>query len=189
MTKEELDLIEEAKHGNREAFSKLYNKHYSLIRYVIFDATKDAELTQDLMSITFMKAYSKLHYFVNDFSFSAWLKTIAINTVIDYMRKRNRRPFNVHVDADDSNIQLESKEKNVEEDIIHTEDLATLKEAFAKLRTRYRNLLECKYFKHYSYAEISAELHIPIGTVKSDLNKAKKRLKYFFNQLSNSNKS
>lgn len=181
-------LVNEAKQGNKKSFTKLYNMYYRLIRYIIYNAVKDEELTKDLLSITFVKAYERIHYYVEDISFEAWLKTIAINSVIDNARKIKRSPISVSVDDEDNIIQLPT-DSDPEKDITHIEDLEILKQALTKLRSKYRNLLEYRYFRNYSYDQLSAELHIPIGTVKSDLNKAKHRLRYYFEQISNSNKS
>ena len=86
MTDKEKSLIDQAKHGSKEAVAQLYNRYYRLIRYIIYDAVKDDDLTADLLSTTFVKAYERLNYFVESISFEAWLKTIAINTVIDYVK-------------------------------------------------------------------------------------------------------
>jgi RNA polymerase sigma-70 factor (ECF subfamily) len=188
MKEEEKILIEQAKHGDKEAFSQLYNKYWRLIRYIIYDAIKDDDITADLLSITFIKAYERLDYFVESISFEAWLKTIAINTVIDYVRKKKREQNNYSIDNEESAIQLPS-DNDPEADLIKSESLEIMKIALTRLRSRYRNLLELRYFKGLTYEELSAELNIPIGTIKSDLCKAKRRLRHFFDIISNSYKS
>ena len=73
--------------------------------------------------------------------------------------------------------------------MIKSESLEILRVALTRLRSKYRNLLELRYFKNLSYNELSAELGIPVGTIKSDLYKAKRRLRTIFNNISNSNKT
>ena len=72
------------------------------------------------------------------------------------------------------------------EDIISKrESIDQLKVALSRLRFKYRNILELRYFKGLSYEQLANELAVPIGTIKSDLNKAKKKLREFYNKLNN----
>lgn len=188
MKEEEKLLIDQAKHGNNKAFEQLYNNYYRLIRYIIYDAIKDEEATADLVSVTFTKAFQRLNYFVDSISFEAWLKTIAINTVIDYVRKNKNQQNNISINNEENVIQI-ATDNNPETDFIKSESIDILRIALTRLRSKYRNLLELRYFSNLSYEELSATLNIPIGTVKSDLNKAKHRLKYYFQKFSKSNKT
>lgn len=188
MKEEEKLLIDQAKHGNNKAFEQLYNNYYRLIRYIIYDAIKDEEATADLVSVTFTKAFQRLNYFVDSISFEAWLKTIAINTVIDYVRKNKNQQNNISINNEENVIQI-ATDNNPETDFIKSESIDILRIALTRLRSKYRNLLELRYFSNLSYEELSATLNIPIGTVKSDLNKAKHRLKYYFQKISKSNKT
>lgn len=188
MKEEEKLLIDQAKHGNNKAFEQLYNNYYRLIRYIIYDAIKDEEATADLVSVTFTKAFQRLNYFVDSISFEAWLKTIAINTVIDYIRKNKNQQNNISINNEENVIQI-TTDNNPETDFIKSESIDILRIALTRLRSKYRNLLELRYFSNLSYEELSATLNIPIGTVKSDLNKAKHRLKYYFQKISKSNKT
>ena len=188
MKEEEKILIEKAKHGDEKAFKQLYDNYYRLIRYIIYDAIKDEEATADLLSVTFTKAFKRLDYFVKTISFEAWLKTIAVNTVIDYIRKNKNQQDNISIDNEDNTIQI-SSDNDPETDLIKSESIDILRIALTRLRAKYRNLLELRYFGNLSYEELSAELGIPVGTVKSDLNKAKHRLKYYFQKISKTNKT
>ena len=179
MKEEEKLLIEQAKHGDQLAFQKLYDKYRRLIRYIIYDSLKNEEVTTDLVAITFEKAFKRLDYFVESISFEAWLKTIAINTVIDWIRKEQRKQYNLYIDDENSTIQVAS-DNDPETDLIKSESIDILRIALTRLRSKYRNLLELRYFKGLSYEELSVELGIPMGTIKSDLIKAKRKLREIF---------
>ena len=178
MKEEEKILIEQAKHGDDKAFNQLYERYHRLIRYIIFDIVKDDELTQDLLSNTFIKAFSKLSSYVNPISFEAWLKTIAVNRATKDLCK------NFSIDIETNTIQLEETAPDPESDKIKTENIKLLRIALSRLRSKYRNLLELRYYQGLSYDQLSVKLGIPIGTVKSDLNKAKRRLREIFHKLS-----
>lgn len=181
---EENALIEQAKRGDNKAFNQLYNRYYRLIRYIIFDIVKDEEITQDLLSKTFIKAFGKLNSYVNPISFEAWLKTIAVNTTIDYIRASKDLQKNFSIDDEDNYVQLEETSPDPETEMVKTENIKLLKIALSRLRSKYRNLLELRYFQDLSYNQLSVELGIPIGTIKSDLNKAKHKLREIFQKLS-----
>lgn len=180
-----LDLIKQAKEGKQAAFTKLYEKYKSTIRTTILQVVKNNDVADDLLSVTFHKAFSKIDSYVNHISFEMWLKTIAINTAIDYIRSSKNEKQNHYIDSEDNYIQLDSNDLSPEEVIMKQETVEQLKVALHKLRSKYRNILELRYFKGLSYEELATELGVPIGTVKSDLNKAKKRLREFFDNINN----
>ena len=177
-------LVEQAKRGEKKAFTQLYDRYHKLIRYIIYDIVKDDDLTKDLVSNTFIKAFNKLDSYINPLSFEAWLKTIAVNTTIDYIRASKDLQKNISIDDEESNFQIREISPDPESDMIKTEDIDLLKIALSRLRSKYRNLLEVRYFKDLSYEQLSVELGIPVGTIKSDLNKAKRKLRVIFQKLS-----
>lgn len=187
MTQEEKNCIEEARNGSQKAYRILYNTYYRLIRYIIYNSIKDEEVTTELVEITFIKAFEKLNSFTESISFEAWLKTVAVNTVIDYLRRKKNENINISLDDENYTVQITEENRDPESDIIKSESLELLRIALSKLRFKYKNILELRYFKELSYEQISKELGVPVGTVKSDLNKAKRRLKQIFQKLSKIN--
>ena len=163
MTQEEKNCIEEARNGSQKAYRTLYNTYYRLIRYIIYNSIKDEEVTTELVEITF------------------------INTVIDYLRRKKNENINISLDDENYTVQITEENRDPESDIIKSESLELLRIALSKLRFKYKNILELRYFKELSYEQISKELGVPVGTVKSDLNKAKRRLKQIFQKLSKIN--
>lgn len=181
-------LVDQAKQGDKKAFNKLYTKYNRLIRYIIYDIVKDDDLTKDLVSDTFLKAYERLGSYINPISFEAWLKTIAVNTTIDYLRASKDNKKNSSIDDEDNFILLEDDSKDPESNIIDNENLTLLRIALSRLRFKHRNILELRYFKNLSYKELSVMLGVPVGTIKSDLCKARHKLKVQFQKLSEINK-
>lgn len=182
-------LVDQAKQGDKRAFNKLFKKYNRLIRYIIYDIVKDDDLTKDLVSDTFLKAYERLNFYVNPISFEAWLKTIAVNTTIDYLRASKEDRKNSSIDDEDNYVLLEDDSKDPESMIIDNENADLIRTALSRLRFKHRNILELRYFKNLSYKELSVVLGVPVGTVKSDLCKAKHKLKVQFQKLSETNKS
>lgn len=176
MTQEIIDLIEQAKKGSQKAFSELYYRYKSNIWYTILNVVKNTDVADDLTSIVFTKAYEKLSTYVNHISFEMWLKTIAVNASIDYIRRNKKEQLNNYVDEDENPIQLSALEKSPEEDLILKEKLDIVLQAIPTLKRKYRDLINAR-IDGLSYKEIANKLAMNELAVKGDLNKARQKLK------------
>lgn len=176
------DLINQAKEGSQAAFTKLYNKYKSILYPTIFHIVNNKDATDDLLSITFIKAFSKLDSYVNNISFEMWLKTIAINSSIDYIRRTKKEKANYWIDDDENTFQLSnSADYSPEENFIFDETMTRLSEAMTRLRFKYRNIIELRTVQNLSYKQISEQLGLSESQVKSLLNKAREKLKLLLN--------
>jgi RNA polymerase sigma-70 factor (ECF subfamily) len=176
MTQEIIDLIEQAKKGSQKAFSELYYRYKSNIWYTILNVVKNTDVADDLTSIVFTKAYEKLSTYVNHISFEMWLKTIAVNASIDYIRRNKKEQLNNYIDEDESPIQLSDLEKSPEENLILKEKLDIVLQAIPTLKKKYRDLINAR-IDGLSYKEIAKEFAMNELAVKGDLNKARQKLK------------
>ena len=129
------------------------------------------------------KAFINIHQYTPQFAFSTWLFRIASNNAIDFMRKKRAVtiPLEMSNPADknhnlDRNISVHEDTDTPEESYIRGQKAKILRKIVAKLKPRYRNLLELRYFKEYSYEEIAEELNLPLGTVKVQLFRSREML-------------
>ena len=107
-----------------------------------------------------------------------WLKTIATNTAIDYIRKTKKERDNLFIDDEESTIQLNSTaDYSPEEMFIYHETDKRLDEALSRLRWKYRNILLLRIAQNLSYKQISDKLGLSESQVKSLLNKAREKLR------------
>jgi RNA polymerase sigma factor (sigma-70 family) len=77
---------------------------------------------------------------------------------------------------ENATINIQSDLPDPEESLINHQKIAALKDVVNQLKPRYKKLIELRYYKEYSYEEISTELNLPIGTVKARLYRAKSLL-------------
>ena len=89
-------------------------------------------------------------------------------------------------DPDTATVTIQSDTLDPEAQMINSQKVKLLREVVNKLKPRYRTLVELRYFKEYSYEEISQELELPIGTVKAQLFRARELL---FNILKSTSSS
>ena len=182
MDAEIIKLVDEAKTGSETAFTKLYNKYKKTIWFTVFNIVKNVDVTDDLVSSVFTKAYLRLNSYVNHISFEMWLKTIAINTSIDYIRKYKYEQLNNYIDSEDCKIQLNDSEKSPEEDILLKEKINIVTQTIPTLKKKYRDLIEAK-IEGMSYKDMSLKFNKSETVIKSLLNKARQTLKRKINNI------
>lgn len=181
MKEEDKLLVEQARNGSEIAFNKLYNKYYKTVWFSAYKIVHNSDVADDITSIVFTKVYLKFSSYTNHISFEMWLKTITINTAIDYIRRNKKEQLNNYIDEEESTIQLNGLDKSPEEDFIYKQNVDIVMNCISRLKKRYRDLIYAR-LDGKSYQQISEELAIPEATVKSCLNKARARLKELFNQ-------
>lgn len=179
--KEEIKLlVEQARNGSQRAFSELYNTYKKTIWWTAYKIVKNIDVADDIVSIVFTKAYEKLDTFASHISFEMWLKTITINTAIDYIRKNKKEQLNSYIDDEDNNIQLNGLDSSPEENLIGQQTAIIVEDCIKRLKQKHRKLIELK-LAGKTYQQIAEELALPIDSVKSCLSNARKRLKQLIN--------
>lgn len=176
-------LIAQAKEGKQLAFTKLYNKYLRTIRYTIYNIVRNIDVTDDLVSVAFTKAFTKIDKYVDNISFEMWLKTIAINSAIDFIRRSRQENLNDSVDDDMCLYEfVDTTFLNPEDNFIAKQEQKILNELLPTLRYKDRELLRLRFVENKTYREIASSLKIQEEAVKSQLAKAKLRLRLKFNK-------
>ena len=111
-----------------------------------------------------------------------WLKTITVNTAIDYIRKNKNEKLNNYIDDEDNPIQLDGTEDSPEDNLIMQQSINNVLECIPLLKKKYRDLIYLK-LDGKTYEQIALELALPLNAVKTGLNKARKRLKVLFSNI------
>ena len=173
-------LVEQARNGSERAFNKLYEKYKKLMWATAYQIVKNTDAADDIVSIVFTKAYMRLDTYTEHISFEMWLKTITINTSIDYIRRNKKERLNNYIDDEDNPIQLSGLERSPEEALIDKQNLEVVEDCIERLRGVQQTVLK-KKLEGLTYQQIAKELAIPEVTVKGYLNRARQRLKYLFN--------
>jgi RNA polymerase sigma factor (sigma-70 family) len=174
--KGDLLLIEEARNGNEKAFASLMNRYRDSIYFLLLKMVNNSSDAEDLTIEAFGKAFRNLDSYTPKFAFSTWLFKIATNNCVDFIRKKQFSPTsfdNLQDNLDILTVNIQSDMPDPEESLINHQKIAALKDVVSQLKPGYRKLIELRYYKEYSYEEISTELNIPVGTVKAQLFRAK----------------
>jgi RNA polymerase sigma-70 factor (ECF subfamily) len=164
-------LIRKAVVGDQAAFSQIYKLHsgkmYSLCkRYA--GSSGDAD---DYFQEGYIKVYRNLESYSGSGSFEGWLRRIFVNTCLDFLRKKSER-FSM-VDIDDSTDMLVAESSQMP-DKLSNDELVKMIQAMPE---GYRIIVNLYLVEGYSHREIADMLGISEGTSKSQLSKAKNKLK------------
>ena len=174
--RDDLQLVEEAKKGNEKAFASLMNRYRDSIYYLLLKMVSNPYDAEDLTIEAFGKAFRNLDSYTPKFAFSTWLFKIATNNCVDFIRKKQVSPTpldHLQDSLENVTVNIQSDLPDPEESLINHQKIAALKDIISQLKPRYKKLIELRYYKEYSYEEISSELNLPIGTVKAQLYRAK----------------
>jgi RNA polymerase sigma-70 factor (ECF subfamily) len=173
-------LVEAALAGEEKAFAKLMSRYKDAIYFMLLKMVNNKNDAEDLTIEAFGKAFKNLHQYSPHYAFSTWLFKIATNNCIDFLRKR--RGVYVSIENNQENgdndppIKLRSTDPDPEEKLIRIQKAFLMRRIVHRLKPRYRNLVELRYFREYSYEEIAKELNLPLGTVKAQLFRAREML-------------
>jgi RNA polymerase sigma factor (sigma-70 family) len=174
--KNDLLLVEKAKKGNEKAFASLMNRYRDSIYYMLLKMVNNPADAEDLTIEAFGKAFRNIDSYTPKYAFSTWLFKIASNNCVDFIRKKQGYPTpldHLQDNLDIVTVNIQSDMPDPEESLINRQKIAALKDIVNQLKPRYKELIELRYYKEYSYEEISSELNLPIGTVKAQLYRAK----------------
>jgi RNA polymerase sigma-70 factor (ECF subfamily) len=169
--------ISKAKSGSQSAFRYLLDTYWSAVYNYQLKRTQSENDAEDIAIQTFSKAFDKIDTYDEKFVFKTWLITISKNVHIDLLRKKN-----VSIAADTSKEQEEQaylvvdESPTPEDKIITEQNLAKLLRDIKKLKPKYQEVIQLRYFQELSYKEISTQINEPMNNVKVKLLRAKKLL-------------
>lgn len=174
--KNDLLLVKQAKKGDEKAFASLMNRYRDSIYYMLLKMVNNPADADDLTIEAFGKAFQSIETYTPKYAFSTWLFKIATNNCVDFIRKKQFSPSlldHQQENVENATVNIQSDLPDPEETLINHQKISALKEIINQLKPGYRALIELRYYKEYSYEEISSELNIPVGTVKAQLYRAK----------------
>jgi len=165
--------------GDDKSFAFLQKKYNGLIAALVRKMIRDIDDADDLVQVTFIKAYKSLDKFNFQYSFSSWVYRIASNTCIDFLRKKRFDTISINqsYDGEDENT-FDIADNSYVPDItlLKEERSSIIKEAIDSLPENYRVIINMRHKDEMDYNEISEKLNIPLGTVKAHLFRARKLL-------------
>lgn len=180
-SRDDHSLVEEAKHGNREAFGILVRRYQDRAFNLAYQMVRNREDALDISQEAFAKAYVSLPAFKSEASFPTWLHRIVVNLAIDGLRRR-RRSGETSYDDTRTTPEARPAEPSTAEDpaaaLATRQVRALLARGIAQLPPAQRAVLVLREIEGMRYEEIARTVGCNLGTVMSRLFYARRRLQH-----------
>ena len=178
---EDADLVRRCLSGDQRACRDLVRRYERPVYSVLMRVVRRAEDAEDLVQETFVKVFKALDRYDTERPFSAWIFTIASRLAIDHLRRRRVKTVSLEVSEPGS---TEERTMDVEDTGLKPDEVTSYaeEESFAaslidSLPEHYRIVVLLRHQQDLSYEEIAEALHVPLGTVKARIHRARALLK------------
>lgn len=165
----EEELILGCEKGDAKSQELLYRTYYSYAMSICLSYASHREEASEILNEAFFKVFKKIHTYRRENSFKSWLRKTIVNTAIDYLRSNKKFSFSVELE--------EASAEEIEADVIDDMTAQEIFELLQELPEKYRITFNLFELEGYSHEEISEMLQIPIGTSRSNLTRAKQKLR------------
>lgn len=172
------ELIAKFQGGDVGAFNQIVHRYKDRLLNFIYRFLNDIDKAEDLVQDTFLKLFTHKHSYKEIAKFSTWLYTIAGNLAKTELRKiKRRKTFSVSaLSYDDREFVITSADAGPDEDIDSRNLERNIQSALNELPSDFRTVIILRDIQELSYEEISKIVTVPLGTVKSRINRGRLKL-------------
>jgi RNA polymerase sigma-70 factor, ECF subfamily len=177
----DLELVRKSSAGNIAAFEQLYQRYYrrtySLCLRMLANPVEAEDMTQEV----FIQLFKKVGSFRGDSKFSTWLHRLTVNQILMHFRKRNVKIEKMTEDGEIPDQIIPGTENPNKMPVV---DKIAIDEAIAELPNGYRTIFVLHDVEGYEHEEISSLLGLSVGTSKSQLHKARLKMRKLLRKTS-----
>jgi RNA polymerase sigma factor, sigma-70 family len=170
-------LVQKARQGDKKAQEGLYLATNSAAYFVAMKITKDEEESLDIVSDSYIKAFASLDKLENDEKFPAWFNQIVANRCRDYLKKA--KPMHLSdMTEDGEEFEIEDVDGEIPDELLENKDvIECVRRVVESLPEEQRMCVILRYYDEMSLQEIADTLEVSLGTVKSRLSRASKKMR------------
>ena len=169
-------LILRFQEGDINAYNELVKRYKDRLLNFVFRYFNNREQAEDVVQDTLIKLYTHASYYKKIAKFSTWIFTIAKNNALTELRKNKRKQTNSLWTEDGKVIDINSKEQSLDIKVQNEIAIEQLNKFLDEIPENFRMAVVLRDFQELSYDEISKILEIPIGTIKSRINRGRIQL-------------
>ena len=173
------DLMILAQKDNQEAFGTLYDRYSGAIYNYCLQMLGQAQSATELSHETFLKAYRARKTYRQQYKFTTWLWTIARNTTLDYLRKKEPLKWASSEGKDEEDLTAAIEDQNPQEgeqELIKKSEKRAIELCLSSLKGKQREALTLRIMSEFSYQEVADVLEITMASVKTLINRGKKAM-------------
>jgi len=169
-------LILRFQEGDINAYNELVKRYKDRLLNFVLRYFNNVEQAEDVVQDTLIKLYTHASYYKNVAKFSTWIFTIAKNNALTELRKNKRKRIDSLWTDDGQVIDINSKEESLDSKVQNEIAIDQLNKFLDEIPENFRMAVVLRDFQELSYEEISKILEIPIGTIKSRINRGRIQL-------------
>ena len=169
-------LILRFQEGDVNAYNELVKRYKDRLLNFVLRYFNNVEQAEDVVQDTLIKLYTHASYYKNVAKFSTWIFTIAKNNALTELRKNKRKKTDSLWTEDGQIIDINSKEESLDSKVQNEIAIDQLNKFLDEIPENFRMAVVLRDFQELSYEEISKILEIPIGTIKSRINRGRIQL-------------
>lgn len=169
-------LILRFQDGDINAYNELVKRYKDRLLNFVFRYFNNREQAEDVVQETLIKLYTHASYYKNIAKFSTWIFTIAKNNALTELRKNKRKQTDSLWTDDGKVIDINSKDQSLDVKVQNEIAIDQLNKFLDEIPDNFRIAVVLRDFQELSYDEISKILEIPIGTIKSRINRGRIQL-------------
>jgi RNA polymerase sigma-70 factor (ECF subfamily) len=174
----EAKVIEKARAGDSDCFEALYAQHKRRVFSLCLRMTGDHAQAEDFTQEAFLQLYRKIASFRGESAFSTWLHRLTVNIVLMHWRKKGLMEVSLEETLEPQSEDGPKKDIGKRDDVLHgSVDRMTLEQAIGSLSPGYRIIFVLHDIEGYEHNEIAEMLGCSIGNSKSQLHKARMKLR------------
>ena len=187
----DLGLVKRAKSGDYQAFDLLVLKYQSRLISTAFKFVKDAQIAEDIVQDSFIKAFKALESFREDSSFYTWIYRITVNTSKNFLVSKKRKSELLNSDlSEEASYEIEPVETYSPEDLLQATQLKkVITETIDQLGEDTRTALTLRELDGLSYEQIADVVNCPVGTVRSRIFRGREVIDEAISQYKQDNKT
>ena len=172
------DLIERFQNGDEQAYIELVNRYRDRLMNFVYRFVNDYDQSEDIAQETLIKLYTHKHYYKKIAKFSTWIYTIAANLAKSELRKKkSRKVTNLsQMSTQEKEYELPADQPDTDRAIESEFIEKRIQAAIQKLPLHFKTVTILRDIQELSYDEISKIVDVPLGTVKSRINRARLQL-------------
>ena len=178
----DLILAQSAAKGDMRAFEEIYNRHHRRVYSLCLRMLQNTAEAEDLTQEVFIQLYRKIGSFRGDSAFTTWLHRLTVNQVLMHFRKRTVK-FEKTTEEGETPVQIVPGTENSGK--MPIVDKIALENAIAQLPTGYKNVFVLHDVEGYEHEEVARILGCSVGTSKSQLHKARLKMRKLLQKKSN----
>jgi RNA polymerase sigma-70 factor (ECF subfamily) len=172
-------LLARCKKHDRTAFVELFRLYQKYLYKLCYDYVQNEQDAMDITQEIYIKVFKNISKYDEKLPFHPWLRKIAVNTCINFKRSMKKNVVSMSSNVDNENYLEEviASGMDVESEVFNRDLGRKIRENIEGLDSKYRMILVLRYYEGLSYEEISSVLKIPLGTVKTNIYRARNLLK------------